>query len=195
MQAANIFSVENRVAFVTGAGAGLGREMALVLAANGARLACFDMDAAAMLTGEAAGTARGRRLLARHALNAGDTDAALEHIAGLNDAAAVRLRGEAMLLRGEAERAATVFKSTGADDGAARAAWLSGDWTSAAAYDANGLAENLSALGLVPSDAPKTETTPPTGELETGRNLVTEAAQARDALGSLVKFAAEPPAQ
>lgn len=48
MQAASIFSVENRVAFVTGAGAGLGREMALVLSANGARLACFDMDAAAL---------------------------------------------------------------------------------------------------------------------------------------------------
>ena len=155
----------------------------------------FDTDAARLLTGEAAATTRGRRLLARHALNSGDTDAALAQLSGLKDAAAARLRGEAMLRQGAVEQAATVFKSTGADDGAARAAWLSGDWTSAAAYDANGLAENLSALGLVPSDAPKTETTPPTGELETGRNLVTEAAQARDALGSLVKFAAEPPAQ
>ena len=152
----------------------------------------FDTDAAAVLTGEAAGTARGRRLLARHALNAGDTDAALGQLAGLNDAAAGRLRGEAMLLRGEAERAATVFKSTGADDGAARAAWLAGDWTSAAAYDANGLAADLSALGLVRSDTADAETTQPAGELETGRNLVTEAARARDALGSLVTFAAAP---
>ena len=100
-----------------------------------------------------------------------------------------------MLRQGALEQAATVFKSTGADDGAARAAWLLGDWTSAAAYDADGLAEDLSILGLVRSDAPETETKPSAGELETGHNLVAEAARARGALGSLVKFAAEPPAQ
>ena len=66
------------------------------------------------------------------------------------------------------------------------------DWTSAAAYDANGLAADLSALGLVRSDTADAETTQPAGELETGRNLVTEAARARDALGSLVTFAAAP---
>lgn len=44
MKATAIFSVEDKAAFVTGAGAGLGRVMAQVLAANGAKVACFDAD-------------------------------------------------------------------------------------------------------------------------------------------------------
>lgn len=45
MNAAAIFSVEGKVAFLTGAAAGLGRAMAEALAENGAHLVLFDRDA------------------------------------------------------------------------------------------------------------------------------------------------------
>jgi NAD(P)-dependent dehydrogenase (short-subunit alcohol dehydrogenase family) len=48
MKAADIFSVAGKVAFVTGAAAGLGRAMAKALAVNGARVALFDRDTAAL---------------------------------------------------------------------------------------------------------------------------------------------------
>ncbi|MEZ5751076.1 MAG: SDR family NAD(P)-dependent oxidoreductase [Paracoccaceae bacterium] len=48
MRAAELFSVDGKVAFVTGAAQGLGRAMARTLAINGARLALFDHDAAAL---------------------------------------------------------------------------------------------------------------------------------------------------
>jgi NAD(P)-dependent dehydrogenase (short-subunit alcohol dehydrogenase family) len=48
VKAGDIFSVAGRVAFITGAAAGLGRAMAEVLAANGAKLWLFDRDAEAL---------------------------------------------------------------------------------------------------------------------------------------------------
>lgn len=48
MSAADIFSVAGKVAFVTGAAAGLGRSMAEALAENGADLWLMDRDAAAL---------------------------------------------------------------------------------------------------------------------------------------------------
>jgi len=54
MRAADVFSVEGKVAFVTGAAVGLGRAMAEALAVNGARLWLYDRDAAAL---EATGAA------------------------------------------------------------------------------------------------------------------------------------------
>lgn len=50
MSLARIFSVADRTAFVTGAAQGLGRAIAEALAENGARLALFDRDAAALET-------------------------------------------------------------------------------------------------------------------------------------------------
>ncbi len=44
MSAAEIFSVKGKVAFVTGAGSGLGRAMAEAMAENGANVACFDLN-------------------------------------------------------------------------------------------------------------------------------------------------------
>jgi NAD(P)-dependent dehydrogenase (short-subunit alcohol dehydrogenase family) len=44
MSAAEIFSVQGKVAFVTGAGSGLGRAMAESMAENGANVACFDLN-------------------------------------------------------------------------------------------------------------------------------------------------------
>jgi NAD(P)-dependent dehydrogenase (short-subunit alcohol dehydrogenase family) len=54
MRAGDVFSVAGKVAFVTGAAAGLGRAMAEALAVNGARLWLYDRDAAAL---EATGAA------------------------------------------------------------------------------------------------------------------------------------------
>ncbi len=45
MSASEIFSVAGKVAFVTGAGSGLGREMAVAMSENGAMVACFDINA------------------------------------------------------------------------------------------------------------------------------------------------------
>lgn len=44
MSISDIFSVKDKVAFVTGAGGGLGREMAIAMAENGAKVACFDIN-------------------------------------------------------------------------------------------------------------------------------------------------------
>lgn len=48
MQIGKIFDVAGKTAFITGAGAGLGRAMALCLAKNGANVACFDQDTAGL---------------------------------------------------------------------------------------------------------------------------------------------------
>lgn len=45
MSASEIFSVKGKVAFITGAGSGLGRAMAEAMAENGAAVACFDLSA------------------------------------------------------------------------------------------------------------------------------------------------------
>jgi NAD(P)-dependent dehydrogenase (short-subunit alcohol dehydrogenase family) len=45
MSIAQIFDVSGKVAFVTGAGSGLGREMAVSMAENGASVVCFDINA------------------------------------------------------------------------------------------------------------------------------------------------------
>ena len=44
MSAAELFSVRDKVAFVTGAGSGLGRAMAEAMAENGANVSCFDLN-------------------------------------------------------------------------------------------------------------------------------------------------------
>ena len=44
MSISDIFNVAGKVAFVTGAGSGLGREMAIAMAENGAKVACFDLN-------------------------------------------------------------------------------------------------------------------------------------------------------
>jgi NAD(P)-dependent dehydrogenase (short-subunit alcohol dehydrogenase family) len=45
MSIAQIFDVSGKVAFVTGAGSGIGREMAVAMAENGASVVCFDINA------------------------------------------------------------------------------------------------------------------------------------------------------
>lgn len=48
MSIERIFSVEGKVAFVTGAGSGLGQAMAEAMAENGASVACFDLNPAGL---------------------------------------------------------------------------------------------------------------------------------------------------
>lgn len=45
----SLFSVDGKVAFVTGAGGGLGAEFAQIMAEAGADVACTDIDAVAAL--------------------------------------------------------------------------------------------------------------------------------------------------
>jgi len=58
MSISSIFNVANKIVFVTGAGSGLGREMAIAMSENGARVACFDLNkggldkTAALLSGD-----------------------------------------------------------------------------------------------------------------------------------------------
>ena len=65
MKAADIFLVQGKVAFITGAAAGLGRAMAEVLAANGAKLWLFDRDSAALVATATALRALGAEVTTR----------------------------------------------------------------------------------------------------------------------------------
>ena len=47
MDVSGVFRLDDRVAVVTGAASGIGREIALTVARAGARVACLDVDVAA----------------------------------------------------------------------------------------------------------------------------------------------------
>lgn len=147
-------------------------------------------EAVAMLTGEAATTLRGRLILARIALDGGDAATTLEILAGAGGADASSLRAEAYLRRNQPKSAEAEFSASGDATGAARAAWVAGDWQRAAEFAPDGVAGALETLGhTVPTAAPSEASG---GELEAGRNLIAETGKARDALSGLLRFATEP---
>jgi NAD(P)-dependent dehydrogenase (short-subunit alcohol dehydrogenase family) len=94
MKAKDIFLVEGKVAFITGAAAGLGRSMAEVLAENGARLCLFDRDEAGLLAVADSLRALGAGVMTcvgdvtDPAATAGAVDALLQHHARLDIAIA-----------------------------------------------------------------------------------------------------------
>lgn len=149
----------------------------------------FDAAAADILAGEASGTERGRRLLARHALNAAEADRAMARLQGLKGDEAARLRAEAHLAQNGAAAAKAELTAAADAPAAARAAWMAGDWRSAARLDAESYAAPLQALGLigeaVPADAAE-------GELASARRFVREAAEARGAFADLLDIARTP---
>jgi NAD(P)-dependent dehydrogenase (short-subunit alcohol dehydrogenase family) len=76
----NLFDLSGDIAFVTGAGSGIGQRIAVGLAEAGADVACFDLPASAGLQDTAARiTALGRRALVLHGdvTQAADLDAAI----------------------------------------------------------------------------------------------------------------------
>jgi NAD(P)-dependent dehydrogenase (short-subunit alcohol dehydrogenase family) len=76
----NLFDLSGDIAFVTGAGSGIGQRIAVGLAEAGADVACFDLPASPGLQDTAARiTALGRRALALHGdvTQAADLDAAI----------------------------------------------------------------------------------------------------------------------
>lgn len=148
----------------------------------------FDRDAGQLLPGEAAGTERGRRLLARHALNAAEPVRAIALLQGLASAEATALRSEAYLASGKAREAQA---EPGAGDAiAGRAAWMAGDWVGAARLDAAAYAQPLAAIGLTGEASARADATE--GQLAKDRQLVEEAAKARIGLAGLLDIARLP---
>lgn len=145
----------------------------------------IDKEAGTILKGEAAATARGRVILARLALNAGQTAHALGLLAGANGPEAAKIRAEAHLRQNAPERASPELAASGDAAAAGRAAWVAGDMKGAAAFAPETLAPVLQTLGLPASSVrlPK-----PEGELAGGRALVAEAEKARGALSQLLRF-------
>ncbi len=151
-------------------------------------LAGFASAAADLLHGEAGTTERGRLILARQALAAGDPDVALGLISSINGEEAASLRGEALLQAGQPEKAGAQFKSAGDDVGASRAAWLAGAWADMGESAPEALASSVRTLGLAESGGQRNEA-PPEAELAAGRELVEEANRARGALADLISYA------
>lgn len=149
----------------------------------------FDLAAAQLLDGGAETTERGRLILARHALDADDAERALELIGSSKGTEAARLRAAALLRAGQPEQAKAQFSAAGDVDGAARAAWLAGDWPEVNDNAPAPLASAARLLGRVDTDG-QTGTTAPEGELAAGRKLIDDATAARTALSELLRFAA-----
>jgi NAD(P)-dependent dehydrogenase (short-subunit alcohol dehydrogenase family) len=82
MKATELFDVSGNVAIVTGAASGLGRAMAEVMAANGARVVLVDIDAAALTEASAAMRATGGAIEAI-TLDVRDRDALTAAIDGI----------------------------------------------------------------------------------------------------------------
>lgn len=84
MKAAQVFDVTGRVALVTGAAQGLGREMARVLAANGAVVVGFDASPGATLQGDVSNREAVRAAVAEVTARHGRLDICIAN-AGISD--------------------------------------------------------------------------------------------------------------
>lgn len=149
----------------------------------------FPGEVRRILKGEAAYTERGRRLLARTALDEFDPAEALAQISGLAGPEADRLRAEALALRGDHAAAAAGFGALGEAERAALEAWRAGDLRGPAAAAPEPLRAALDALGRIRPPVPGADAVAPpatSGPLAAGRLLVEEARSAREAVESLL---------
>lgn len=146
-----------------------------------------------VLAGEAGYTDRGRRLLARAALDEFAPDRALEELAGLAGPEAEALTAEALALRGDHAAAAARFEALGEVERAGLEAWRGGDTAKAAALGPGPLRETL---GQITGGTPAAGRAPPPGEggdeiqaaapLAAGRALVAQSRATREALSTLL---------
>lgn len=149
----------------------------------------FDEAAASLLAGEASATARGRTMLAAHALRRQEPDQALRLLDGIDPAEAAALRGQALLQLGRPREAGPEFRRAGDQGGAGVASWADGDWAGAEQSLPEPVAAALRTLrpgapeGSAPADIPAQ-----TGELAAGRRLADEAREAGNALRDLLRY-------
>mgnify|MGYP000471437160 CR=1 FL=1 len=154
-----------------------------------------------------------RLLLARAALALGDAQRALRGIAGMEGEEAARLRGTALAALGDQAAAAAAFGSAGQTAEAAHAAWLAGDWETAARLGEGSMAEvsgrlaaTTPAIGAAPAGTPVAEpgladadgmapdvAASPDGELSAARAMMTDSAAMRALLEALLAQYPAPP--
>lgn len=149
----------------------------------------FVGEARRVLKGDAALTDRGRRILARAALDEFEPNQALATIAGLADAEADRIRAEALAMRGEHSAAAARFRALGDVEQAGREDWRAGDAREIAATGPEPLRAAIAALGHGTdgeSAAGEPGAADAPGPLATGRALVENSRAARAAVEALL---------
>lgn len=152
----------------------------------------FPGETRRVLKGEPGFTERGRRLLARAALDEFDPAGALAEIAGLAGPEADLLRAEALALGGDHAAAAARFGAIGEAERAALEAWRAGDLRGPAAGAPEPLRKALDSLGRSRPPASGVGAAPATaGPLAAGRRLVEESRSARAAIEALLAI---PPA-
>ncbi len=143
-----------------------------------------------LLKGEAGYTERGRRLLARAALQEFKSEEALAQISGIAGPEVDRLRAEALALRGDHRAAAAEFAAVGDAERAALEAWRGGDLLRTSASGPAPIRAALQALdrGAPAAQAPGAtgEVSAPPGPLAAGRSLVEETRAARAAIEALL---------
>lgn len=143
-----------------------------------------------LLKGEAGYTERGRRLLARAALEEFQPAEALAQISGLAGPEAERLRAEALALQGDHASAAAAFSAIGDAERAALEAWRGGDLRRTSAGGSAPFKAALQALDrstLAGQAAGKAgDASTPPGRLAAGRRLVEETRAARAAIEALL---------
>ncbi len=143
-----------------------------------------------LLKGEAGYTERGRRLLARAALQEFKSEEALAQISGIAGPEVDRLRAEALALRGDHTAAAAEFAAVGDAERAALEAWRGGDLLRTSASGPAPIKAALQALdrGAPAAQAPGAtgEVSAPPGPLAAGRSLVEETRAARAAIEALL---------
>ncbi|WP_413876641.1 hypothetical protein [Albidovulum sp.] len=143
-----------------------------------------------LLKGEPGYTERGRRLLARAALEEFRPAEALAQISGLAGPEAERLRAEALVLQGDHGAASAGFGAIGDAERAALEAWRGGDLRRTSSSGPAPIKAALQALdrsALAARAAGETgEAAAPPGPLAAGRTLVGETRAARAAIEALL---------
>lgn len=144
-----------------------------------------------VLTGDAAGTADGRRLLAEAALAEFDATGALDAIAGLDDSASAGIRARAQALAGDHRAAAASLAEAGDTAAAADQAWRGADWQEVGRIGPKARRDALRLFGLISGDASAQAAQPAApppepGSLALGRALLDQSRAARETIAGLL---------